>query len=98
MLAVYCQSLPSHSATHPSEPHDRTAYQVQTPEHVGLLELDDGGDDDGDDDGLLLGDDDGDDDGLLLGDDDGDDDGLLLGGLLLDEQPTGVSSLIYQSS
>ena len=95
MLAVYCQSLPSHSATHPSEPHDRTAYQVQTPEQVGLLELDEDGLDELDEDGGLLELDEDEDDEDEL------DDGLLLdedGGLLLDEQPTGVSSLIFQSS
>jgi len=92
VFAVYCQSLPSHSATQPSEPHDRTAYQVQTPEQVGLLELDE---DELDEDGGLLEldeeelDEDELDDGLLLDE---------LGGLLLDEQPTGVGSLIYQSS
>jgi hypothetical protein len=65
---------------------------VQTPEQVGLLELDE---DELDEDGGLLEldedelDEDELDDGLLLDDD---------GGLLLDEQPTGVGSLMYQES
>ena len=95
MFAVYCQSLPSHSATQPSEPHDRTAYQVQTPEQVGLLELDE---DELDEDGGLL---ELDEDELdELDEDELDEDGGLLldddGGLLLEEQPIGVGSLMYQ--
>ena len=82
----------------PSDPQSRTAYQVQTPEQVGLLELDEDGLDEELDEEL---DEDG---GLLELDEELDEDELEeldeeldeLGGLLLDAQPTGVGSLMYQ--